>query len=253
MLWAAAFLALLAVDGEDSPLPTRLRFTEPVPQIEEGRLGITLAAQARASFPFGSADEGVAIVSGNTITILNRIDYSELFNPGFGFTLEADLMFIPPPRPPPGRGWERMPAMGGYVAFGWDWFGGSKATDSVGSTIRPETLKLPTILVGFKAAGAVEGNFYGDVRFGMGAAHFPSLEATFQQQGGPQFRGELFGETWAFAMELRMHFGWRLGPVGFLFGFGGRLMSPPRPGDNVNFDTDTLYTFDLELGAEIGF
>jgi len=251
-------IALLAVDGEDAPLPARIQFDEPFltvvdPQIEAPRLGFALGAQARVAFPFGSADRGTVIASGNTIAILNRIDYSELLNPGLGFTLEADVMSKPPPPPPGGPPWERTPAMGGYVAFEWDWFGGSRMTDDVGSSIRPETLKLPSVLVGFKASGTVEGNFFGDLRFGLGAAHFPSLEATFQQQGGPEFRGELFADTWAFAMELRLHFGWHLGPMAFVFGLGGRLMSPPRAGRNVNFDTGALFTFDLELGTEIGF
>jgi hypothetical protein len=271
MMWLAAFMALLATGGEESPLPTRLQFNEPLLRAGEGaaedgpflqvvdrevehlRLGLTLGAQARGSLPFGSADRGTVIVSGNTITVLNRIDYFDLLHPGFGFTLEGDLMFKPPPPQPGGPPWERTPAMGGYLAFEWDWFGGSEATDSAGTSIRPDTLKLPSILVGFKAAGTVEGNFFGDVRFGMGAAHFPSLGATFQERGGPGFRGELFAETWTFAMELRMHFGWRLGPAAFVFGFGGRLMAPPRPGQNVNFDTGALFTLDLELGAEIGF
>jgi hypothetical protein len=54
-------------------------------------------------------------------------------------------------------------------------------------------------------------------------------------------------------MELRMHFGWKLGPVGLLFGMGGRLLTPPDPGRQSNLDPGILFTLDFEVGAEIGF
>lgn len=258
MIWIAAFSALLVGGGEEAPLPPRLQFDEPflrvvTPQAGPPRFGMTVGAQARGSFPFGAADEGIVIISGNTITILDHLDYSDLFNPGLGFTLEVDLMSRAPPPPPGGLPWSRNPDAGGYVALEWDWFGGGQAEDEAGTTVRPDTLKITSVLVGFKAAGTVEGNFFGDARFGMGATHWPSLDGKFRPQGGPNFRTELFEETWAFAMELRMHFGWKLGPFAFVFGFGGRLIGPPEPGPTVDLDPDILWTFDLELGAEIGF
>src|SRR5262249_30956249 len=144
-------------------------------------------------------------------------------------------------------------AMGGYVAFEVDWFGGSSETDDAGTKVSPETLRLPQVYVGFKAAGTVEGNFFGDLRFGLGAAHYPSLMAGIQPAGQPETNREFFQDTWAFAMELRMHFGWRAGPVAFLFGLGGRLITPPKEGDTISMDPAELWTFDLEAGIEIGF
>jgi hypothetical protein len=252
MIWLAALTALLAPDGAD--LPTRLKDDAEVriplyaTQSEDFRIGLTLGAQARASLPFGQADQGTIIVTGNTIFIEDTLDYSDLFNPGYGFTLEADLMFKPwapsdlEPR-------FRPAAVGGFVAFEWDSFGGSSTRDRTGTAIRPETLRLPSVFVGVKGAGSVYEHFFGDLRFGLGGVHYPSLKAQFQPGG----EGELFAESWEFAMELRMHFGWKLGPVGLVFGMGGRLFTPPDPGRQSTLDPGILWTLDFELGAEIGF
>lgn len=251
-MWFAALSALLAADGEDLPVrlkdETEVRIPLYATQSEGFRIGLTVGAQARVSLPFGQADEGTIIVSGNTIFIENTIDYSDLFNVGYGFTLEADLMFRPD-YPPDLEPRYRPAAIGGFVAFEWDTFGGSTARDRTGTEIRPEALHLPSVFVGVKGAGWVYEHFVGDLRFGLGGVHYPSLKAQFQPGG----RGELFSESWEFAMEIRMHFGWKLGPVGLLFGMGGRLLTPPDPGAQSNLDPGIFWTLDFELGAEIGF
>jgi hypothetical protein len=242
--------AILAADD----LPTRLNdepsLAVPVYQYQGDafRFGVTIAGQARVSLPFGEADEGDILVVGNTVFIEGHLDYSELFDPGYGFTLEADLMARPQwdpeidPRMQPA-------AMGGFVAFGWDWYGGDSTRDKTGTRVSPDTLKIGTIFVGMKGAGVVQGNFYGDLRFGLGAVHYPSLMARFEPGG----RGELFSESWEFAMELRMHFGWKFGPLGLVFGMGGRLMAPPDNGRQSNLDPCIFWTLDFEVGAELGF
>ncbi len=242
--------AILAADD----LPARLRdepsFSVPLYQYEGGgfRFGVAVAAQARVSLPFGAADEGDIFVVGNTVFIEGHLDYSELFDVGYGFALEADLMARP--RLDPAIDPRMQPAaMGGYVAFGWDWYPGDSTRDRTGTRVSPETLEIGTIFVGIKGAGVVQGNFTGDLRFGMGAVHYPTLEARFEPGG----RGELFSESWEFAMELRMHFGWRFGPLGLMFGMGGRLMAPPDNGRQSNLDPGILWTIDFEVGAELGF
>lgn len=245
-------IALLAAGGGD--LPTRLKddaeirvplYAAPSDGV---RIGLTLGAQARVSLPFGEADEGTIIVSGNTIFIEDTVDYSDLFNPGYGFTLEADLMFRPI-APPDLEPRYRPAALGGFVAFEWDFYGGSSTRDRAGTAIRPETLRLPSVFVGVKGSGLVYEHFFGDLRFGLGGVHYPSLKAQFQPGG----EGELFAESWEFAMELRMHFGWKLGPVGLVFGMGGRLFTPPDPGRDSTLDPGIFWTIDFEVGAEIGF
>jgi hypothetical protein len=143
--------------------------------------------------------------------------------------------------------------MGAYVAFECDWFGGDSATDDAGTRVSPDTLKLPQVYVGFKAEGTVQENFFGDLRLGFGAAHFPSLMAKVQPAGLPGTDREFFQDTWTFAMELRMHFGWRAGPVAFIFGLGGRLIAPPDAGVTIGIDPLALWTLDFEAGVMVGF
>lgn len=248
---ALALMALLAADGDadDRPLSLQMVGIEG----ERFRFGMAVSAQGRLAIPAGAVDRGDTFVSGNVIVIRNRMSYLELFDPGLGFTLEMDLMARPPPPAPGGPGWERTPAMGGYLAFECDWFGGDEATDDFGTRVETETLKLPQVYVGFKAQGTIRDNFYGDLRFGLGAAHYPSLQARIRPAGGPETEREFFQEGWTFAMELRMHFGLKAGPARFFAGFGGRLIAPPDEGETVGIEPGELWTFDLELGIELGF
>jgi hypothetical protein len=251
---------LLGLDGAEPPLPRTLELDEPGLRIpvadlraNELHLGVTLAAQGRAALPFGAADHGTIVVGGNTITLLNHVAYSDIFNAGWGFTLEADLMWKPPPPHAEEPLWARPVEMGGFVAFEIDWFRGSATHDDSGTTLRADDLELPSVFLGFKAAGAVREAFFGDVRLGLGTAHFPQLKARFQTPAGADSREELFAETWTFAMEARFHFGWDLGPAAIVFGMGGRLFAPPNHGAGSTLDPGILWTVDFELGVQVGF
>ncbi|HVE40739.1 MAG TPA: hypothetical protein VNM14_12670 [Planctomycetota bacterium] len=258
MILSVLLALLLSADGAELPRGMQLdepRLSVPVAefQADSFHVGVTLAAQGRVSLPFGSADRGSILVSGNTIAIVNRLDYHDIFNVGWGFTLEGDVMWQPPPPHADEPLWARPVEMGGYVAFECDWFKGSAADDSSGTRIRPDDLQLPSVFVGFKAAGAVRDALFGDVRVGLGAAHFRSLKARYQVPGGPDTKQELFADTWTFAMEARFHFGWDLGFGAIVFGMGGRLIAPPDRGAGSTLDPDILWTLDFELGLQIGF
>jgi len=252
---AVVLLSLLLRAADDGdPLPRDLRWEVAQAETESFRLGLTLGAQGRASLPFGAADRGTIIATGfNTITIVNHLDYSELFNPGWGFTLEADVMLRPSNQPPGALPSQQSPTLGGYAAFGWDWYGGSHTQDNAGTEVRPDTLRTSTIFVGIKGTGVVEGDFFGDLRFGLGAVHYDTLDATFRPRTGPEGRGELFADTWAFALEVRMHFGWHVGAVGVVFGLGGRLQAPPDRGADSSLDPDAFYALDFDVGLELSF
>jgi len=256
----AALLLVLSLPDGDPALPVGMALEEPVARVQivggesdRMRFGISLSAQARVSVPLGAADRGDTFVAGNVVVITNRLNYLDLFSPGLGFTLEADFMSRPPPPAPGGPPWERTPAMGAYAAFECDWFGGGSATDDAGTKFSPETLRLPQVYVGFKAEGTVQENFFGDLRLGFGAAHYPSLMATVRPAGLPASDREFFQDGWTFAMELRMHFGWRAGPVAFIFGLGGRLIAPPQEGATISMNPAELWTLDFEAGLVVGF
>jgi hypothetical protein len=245
-----ALLAAMAAGGDETPeLSAQIVGMER----ETYRFGMTFGAGARMAFPFGTADPGNVFVGNTVIVIEDHLSYVDLFNVGVGVTLEADLMFRPPPPVPGGPPWEHSPAMGAYVAFEWDWYGGNSAVDASGTRIRPDTLEIPSIFVGFKAAGTVREDLFGDLRFGVGTAHYPSLDAEIRPPGGFERTTEFFQETWTVAVELKMHFGYRLGPAAFTFGLGGRLFGPPNMGSRVDLDPSVFFNLDLEVGFELGF
>lgn len=246
-----ALLAALSLGEGDAPPSASVQIMGA--ERDQFRFGVTVGAAARLAFPFGAVEDGDVFVGNNVIVIEDRLSYVDLFNPGVGVTLEADFMWRPPPPGPGGPSWERSPAMGLFVAFEWDWFGGNATEDSSGTRIHADTLEVPSILVGFKAAGTVRDNLFGDLRFGLGAAHFPSLDAGVRPPGGPETTLELFQDTWTIALELKMHFGWKFGPAAFTFGFGGRLFGPPDAGPRMDLDPSTFFLLDLELGFELGF
>ncbi len=260
MIAVALLLSLAVPPDGDAGLPVSMAMDQPTISFqmvggdrEYYRFGMSASLQGRVAIPLGSADRGDTFVSGNVVVITNRMSYLELFNPGLGFTVEADLMARPPPPDPNGLPWERSPAMGGYAAVEWDWFDGNSATDDAGTKVSPEPLRLPQVYVGFKAQGTVEDNFFGELRFGLGAAHFPSLMAKVQPAGFIATNREFFQEAWTFAMELRLHFGWRAGPFALTFGLGGCLIAPPESGPTISMDPATFWTLDFEIGAQVGF
>lgn len=251
MLLVALWLA--AVDGD---LPLRMELEGPsaevrLLEVQSGHvhLGLAASAQARISLPLGGADTGDLFVAGNTFIVENRLSYLNLFKPGYGVTLEADLLFRPPER----SGYRNDPAMGLYVAFCWDWFPGDSADADPATRIRPDTMKIGSIVGGFKAEGRIEGDFYGALKAGIGAAHYFQVEADFDPAGFPSGRGELFADTWTYVLELRLDFGWRAGPLQLFFGFGFRFIGPPDNGSASTLDPGPLFPIDFELGIQLGF
>ena len=56
------------------------------------RLGVTAGGTGRLAFPLGIANYGDIVVIGNTVIIGDQLRYAELFNPGYGATVQLDVM-----------------------------------------------------------------------------------------------------------------------------------------------------------------
>lgn len=216
-------------------------------------LRVGVEADARVSLPFGVLGEDRIVTPGGTLTNSDHLLYSGLFRPGVGVALEASLLFEPERRPGGEMRLSDVPAVGPYAAIHWDRFGGGREEDDQGTEIEPDAMEITTILAGVRGEGAIQGPFWGSLRAGIGAAHYDAVRARFRPAGGPDFKGEMIQETWAFAFETRLHFGWRAGPLGLSFGFGFRMMGGPHDGDAMDFAEGALFLLDFDVGAELRF
>ena len=72
----------------------------------------SVGAFGRYSWPGGALEDHDVIISGNTVIIPDHLRYSDLFDPGGGFSTEASAMIF---RPPP-------PRQGGFRFGTWEKF-----------------------------------------------------------------------------------------------------------------------------------
>jgi hypothetical protein len=214
-------------------------------------LVVNAAVHGRYGIPFGSADRDVFVYGGGVFLIDQHLSWSDLFHSGWGYDLEFDIMF----GDASGRGRMRTPGFdyGAFVAVLVDQYGGGSVSDNGGNFMRTDNLNMTTLLVGGKVIQSLDQGFFADGRFGVGAVHYSTVEATFGGPAIPDFRDELLKDTWTFALDLRGHGGIRLGPVGLTLGLGFRFLVPPSEGARVSLDSGPLWIFDIDLGAEIGF
>src|SRR5262249_43327135 len=80
--------------------------------------------------------------------------------------------------------WTQPPELGGYVAAEIDWFSGSEFRDDSGTRIRPQTLRLPQVYGGDKAARARPANLFGGppLRGGSGPLSLAGRVVPFHHQ-----------------------------------------------------------------------
>jgi hypothetical protein len=245
----------LSLDAEESS-----RFVEELPGVLQaepagGRghdvsdFKLNVAAHARYSIPFGAADRSYITYGGGLWVVDHYVSWSDFFHPGWGFDLELDIFLGkngPNPNHQPGFNY------GIAVVITTDEYGGDHVNDSFGHSLSIENLTMNSILIGGKVIHTLGNNFYADGSFGVGAVHYSSVEGTFNGIG-PAFRDEILEDTWTFASMFRGHVGFRLGPLGIVAGLGFRIQAPPSEGARISMNSGAFWTFDLDLGAELGF
>ncbi len=217
----------------------------------KGDLTVNAALHGRFVLPFGSADRDVFVYGGGLFVVDQHLSWADLFHPGWGFDLEFDFMF----GDSSGRGRMRTPGFdyGAFLAVMVDDCSGGSVSDSAGNFIHPEDLNMTSFLVGAKVIQSLEGGFFADGRFGLGAVHYSAVNATFGGPLTPDFQDELFKDTVTFALDLRGHGGIRLGPLGLTIGMGFRMLAPPNEGGQLSMSSGPIWVWDIDLGAEIGF
>ena len=139
------------------------------------------------------------------------------------------------------------------VLLGADELGGDTVHGVAGNSISVENLTMGTLLVGGKVIHTLGGGFYADGHVGLGVVHYSSVEGTFDGPGFVKFKDTVFEDTWTFASEFKGHAGYRLGPVGIVLGLGFRILAPPSEGGKFDMNSGAFWTFDIDLGVELGF
>lgn len=213
-------------------------------------LSVDAALHGRFSLPFGFAERNVISYGGGFYVIESDLSWSELFDPGWGATLTIDISKRMT------RSGSMGPAgfeVGGYISFQQTNYGGNTVDDQFGNRLQSGDLNTNAWMIGVKMSQPLQGQFYADGRFGLGAVHYAEVEGTFDPTFGPAFRDVLFKDTWTFAMELLGHAGVRFGPLGVTIGLGFNMWMPPSDGNNLTLDSGPMWNFFLELGVELGF
>ncbi|HEX7900942.1 MAG TPA: hypothetical protein VF950_24500 [Planctomycetota bacterium] len=225
---------------------------EPAPpgRASDPEFGLSAGAKVRWSTPFGHADGDVTWASGPggaVVVVDDTVAWSDLFHSGWGAELEIAVLM--------GRTREFQGGMryGAYLALEIDHFEGDSVSGDLGGKIRPDDLEMSTIIVGGKGLHTLSETAVAGGRFGIGAVHYSSVDATFSGPLVAGVRDEFIEDTWTFASEFRGHAGVKLGPLALTAGLGLRVLAPPREGDRLDMNSGAFWTFDLDLGAELGF
>jgi hypothetical protein len=251
MLTSFVLLALAAAPADDAPW-TRL---PPAVRVETGGEGSTLSLdlglRGRVTVPHGAIGGKSAAPSPGLTVLPEGLRYNTLFDPGFGATVETDLMFeVAHPFGTAGD----PTRVGAYIAAQRDWFNGSSVTDDFGEWLSPYPMTVTTLLAGVRGSIPLAPSLLLDLRAGAGAIHFDAVEAELAAPT-PVDIG-LFEAGWKAAAEARVHLRYRAGAVSFLIGAGARLSQGPDAAGDVagaKIDPGALWLFDGELGIEIGF
>jgi hypothetical protein len=192
-----------------------------------------LSAIGRISFP------------GSTEVTIDNLWYSDFFNVGWGFSLEADLMsFVTP-------SW----GVGGYISGGWDQFGGETLHFFNGDFVNVDNWDQTSIIVGGKFQQQFSPLAMWEGRLGVGWVHYNSVKWSGVDAGVPFSNEELFKSInrAVFEMGFRTLIGNR--HIAGDIGFGFRWMGAAARGADVTnaIDPDLFYTFTIELGLTARF
>jgi hypothetical protein len=212
------------------------------------------------SIPFGFASRDVAFISsgaGATLAIDSNLSWSDLFNPGWGAGLTVDLTMY---RVGKGSGYDSgygksrgKVAMGGYLSINEVHYDGNSTSDSFNNSITPDQMVLSTAVIGPMIFQDMGDGAFAEGRFGIGVAHYSECGATYRAAPFAAVRGQLFEETWTLATEFKGAAGFQLGPLAVSLGIGAKLLLPPNRASGVDLDPGLFWSFDVELGVDLGF
>jgi len=199
------------------------------------QLRASLAIYGRVSFPDNSnvTDDGLW--------------YSDFFKPGWGLSLEGDLLsYISP-------GW----GVGGYLSVNWDRFDGQQVNFINGDFAQPDHMDITSVIVGGKVVQRFSPFFGWEGHMGIGVEHYASVhwsgfDITIP---GPFTHEELFAATTSVMGEIAGRFIFGSPRIEGDLGFGIRIWAPPNRGRDVTnaINPDVWTSFMIELGLTFRF
>lgn len=186
----------------------------------------------------------VSFLSDTDVTI-DHLWYTDFFDPGWGLSVEADLLTFVAPY------W----GIGGYVSYNWDRFDGQRITFISGDSAEPDPMTLNSVFVGAKVLQKLSPWVSWEGRMGLGLVTYSHVEWSGVDTGVPFSNEELFQRITRGAFEIGGRIGVGSPNVQADFGFGVRIMGGASRGRNVTdaIDPDFLTTFMLELGLSLRF
>lgn len=222
---------------------------------------VDVGLHGRLSFPVGQLQDADNIIitggGGATIIFDDHLRYRDLFDIGYGLALEAALLFIEPEQRRGGGMHSSAPTFGIYASIQADEFGGDSVSDAAGAKLRADDMRIYSALAGIKFAQSIDARWFGDARIGLGIARYEEVEGKLTGAGGlASATGILFEATETWVFELRAHGGTRFGALAFVVGGGFRAIGQPDEGhgaSSLDLSPETLYTFDIDVGVELGF
>lgn len=236
----------LAVESQEVvPVPV----DDPQKRPSNDDLTVVLGANVRFSIPFGAANRDYYYYGG-FYAIDHYSSWSDFFNPGWGIDVEANIFFT---SIGPGRRRAKGSNYGLVLLAQADQYDGRSVSDGFGNKLRVEDLNMNTIQIGGKFIQAMEGDFFLDGTFAVGAVHYSAVEGTYTGLLGNTIRDEVFKDTWTFASTFKGDAGVHFGPLGLVLGLNLRILAPPSDGTRVDLDSGAFWTFDINLGVVIGF
>jgi hypothetical protein len=224
-----------------------------------GGYRFSVSAFGRISWPFGALSDEEVFIVGNVILVPDHLRYSDVFEPGWGYGLEASVMFAQhgPSGPPYGG---PGPVSGGlnagvYISLQTDTYEGDNTSEG-GAFFEPDDMTMMAAFIGMKVSTAMGGGAFGEAHVGIGMVRYETVDAEYSLVGPGRQRDEFLEDSQEFAFESRYRFSARLGPFALFGGIGMRILGSPEEADTPIgsiFDAHTFWAFDVDFGVQLGF
>ena len=232
----------------EAPLPRELgEALPPSPLSTEGATLNLFQREISPNLRFALSIEARLDVPGDTsVDSFDNIAYSDIFDVGYGLSVEASLMSWLTPH------W----AMGGYLAVGWDRFSGASNVDmGTGEFFTFGDQDTVTVIVGGKILEKFAPFWFWEGRMGIGLVHYGQLTFTDVTTPVAVSGLQFFKSVNHGLFDLAGRLGVGDSRITFDVGLDFRFMGAEARGRDVSnvVAPDFFFVFAIDLGLSIRF